>query len=56
MIDLLQDLLTLRLQLMGLRDKAEVYGVLDSIPEFSQMQKLERSAFAKVQEWEKPDA
>jgi hypothetical protein len=55
-IDLLQDLLTLRINLYTLRQKAEGYGLTpENAPEFAELQRLERSVFAKVQEWEKPD-
>jgi hypothetical protein len=51
MTDLLMLLLNLRQNLQAIEDKAADYGYLDEITE---MQKLERAAFLKVNEWSKP--
>jgi hypothetical protein len=52
--EILKQLLEVRLALEKARSLADDYGVLDGLPEFAKMQKLERSAFKKVNEWSKP--
>jgi hypothetical protein len=54
MSDLLRLLLNLRESLEAIADKAEDYGYGDELPEIKEMQKLERAAFEKVNEWSKP--
>lgn len=56
MIDLLRKLLDLRESLAAIAETAEGYGCAESLPEIADMRKLERQAFGKVSEWEKPDA
>jgi len=54
MTDLLMLLLNLRQNLQAIEDKAADYGYLDELTEIAEMQKLERAAFLKVNEWSKP--
>jgi hypothetical protein len=53
MTDLLILLLGLRDNLEAIKDKVGDYGYADELPEIEQMQKLERQAFEKVNEWSK---
>ena len=54
MTDLLRLLLQIRDTLWKLHEESKAYGVLESLPEIKQMMELERQAFVKVNEWDKP--
>lgn len=54
MTDLLRLLLELRDRLHAIGELAGDYGIRESLPEITQMQELERQAFGKVNEWDKP--
>ena len=52
--DMLRELLAIRDLLMSIADQASGLGYDDELPEIAEMQKLERSAFEKINEWSKP--
>lgn len=54
MTTLLRLLLDIREKFWDLKQEAQAYGVLESMPEIDQMMELERQVFAKVNEWDKP--
>lgn len=56
MIDILRQLLDLREKLHSISRLLEEHGYDGAqLPEIAEMQALERRAFEKVNEWDKPD-
>ena len=53
-IDLLRQVLVVREAVQKAAEIASEYGYLESLPELKQIDSLERAAFEKVNEWDKP--